>query len=188
MTQKNLSIPFPTFGAVPFEECEAALEAVGLKKPPYNLVLYRLFGFLDWSETIRIGIHDFMTGWTCVFAEAALAKKLGCHEKTIRKPLHALTEMGVLEQEKVGKCYRYRIVLFNAVIAELKENPPETVKIAYLKPKEALEDITEVKHTTRQNKPSMPVNNSHNSVNFTDSQESYKNLEPPPRVLALVPV
>ena len=177
-THFNLSIPFNTFGAIPFEECESVLDAEGLKKSPYNLVLYRLFGFLDWSKTVRIGVHDFMSGWTCVFSEATLAEKLGCDVKTVRKALHALVNAKILKREKCGKCFRYRIVLFDAVLEYLKAHPPETVKVAYLKHKESLENITEFKHTTRNNKEKMSANNSaktrHNSVNFPDSQDLKK--------------
>ena len=172
---RNLAIPFPTFGGVPFEDCENALEQVGLKKSPYNLVLYRLFGFLDWSKTVRIGVHDFMEGWTCVFSEDTLGKKLGISGRTARKALHALVDEGILESEKVGKCFRYQIALFKSALAELKENPPETIKVAYLKAKESLEDLTaEVKHTTRNNRPSMSENSSPIPEKFSDNQESYK--------------
>lgn len=160
----NLSIPFATFGAIPFEQCQAALETSDLHKPTYHLVLYRLFGFLDWSKTIRIGEHDFMLGWTCVLSEDVLASKLGCCVKTVRKALHALCDAEILKREKVGKCFRYHIALFDNAIAWLKENPPETIRIEYLKSKPAA-----VKHTTRQNK----------SAKSADSQDLLIEEAPP---------
>ena len=168
----NLSIPFATFGAVPFEECEAALDAAGLHEPIYNLVLYRLFGFLDWSKTIRIGEHDFMLGWTGVFSEDALASKINCCGKTARKALHALSDpdVGILKKEKVGKCFRYHIVLFDAALAYLKENPPETIRIEYLKSKKS----PAVKHTTRDNSKA-PI-----TENISANQDSLKEEAPIP--------
>ena len=155
----NLSIPFATFGAVPFEECEAALLDADLHKPRYCIVLYRIFGFLDWTQTIRIGEHDFMTAWTCVFSEAALAAKIGACVRVIGPVLRELCQAGILRREKVGKCFRYHIALFDKAIAFLKANPPETVRIEYLKSKPAA-----VKHTSRQNK----------SAKTSDSQDSLK--------------
>lgn len=168
-TRINLSIPFATFGAVPFEECEAALDAAGLHEPIYNLVLYRLFGFLDWRKTIRIGEHDFMLGWTGVFSEDALASKINCCGKTARKALHKLSDpdVGILKREKVGKCFRYRIVLFDSAIAWLKANPPDTIRIEYLKSKPPA-----VKHTTRND----------NSENISVNQDSLKEEAPHPTV------
>ena len=150
--KKNLSIPWATFGAIPFETCEEVLEAAGLKTYPYNLVLYRLFGFLDWDKTVRIGVHDFMNGWTCIFAEDTLAEKLGMCGRTARKALHAMVEAGLLQSEKVGKCFRYLINFFMPALQDLRLNPPETIKVEYLKPKDKSDrGSTEIKHTNTDN-------------------------------------
>ena len=150
--KKNLSIPWATFGAIPFETCEGVLEAAGLKTYPYNLVLYRLFGFLDWNKTVRIGVHDFMNGWTCIFAEDTLAEKLGMCGKTARKALHSMVEAGLLQSEKVGKCFRYLINFFMPALQDLRLNPPETIKVEYLKPKDKSDrGSTEIKHTNTDN-------------------------------------
>ena len=150
--KKNLSIPWATFGAIPFETCEEVLEAAGLKTYPYNLVLYRLFGFLDWNKTVRIGAHDFMNGWTCIFAEDTLAEKLGMCGKTARKALHSMVEAGLLQSEKVGKCFRYLISFFMPALQDLRLNPPDTIKVEYLKPKDKSDSgSTEIKHTNTDN-------------------------------------
>ena len=150
--KKNLSIPWATFGAIPFETCEEVLEAAGLKTYPYNLVLYRLFGFLDWNKTVRIGAHDFMNGWTCIFAEDTLAEKLGMCGKTARKALHSMVEAGLLQSEKIGKCFRYLINFFIPALQDLRLNPPETIKVEYLKPKDKSDrGSTEIKHTNTDN-------------------------------------
>ena len=164
----NPSIPFSSFGAVNFDDCEAILDQAGLKTYPYNVVLYRLFGMIDWDETVRIGVHDFMTGWTCVLSEGCLASKLGMCNNTVRKALQGLIKAGILKREKHGKCFRYSIQLFNPAIDDLKKNPPQTVKIEYIKAKGAPNDeisddddsndevsdtdlIANIKHTTKGN-------------------------------------
>ena len=195
--KKNLSIPWATFGAIPFETCEEVLEAAGLKTYPYNLVLYRLFGFLDWDKTARIGAHDFMNGWTCIFAEDTLAEKLGMCGRTARKALHSMVEAGLLQSEKIGKCFRYLINFFTPALQDLRLNPPETIKVEYLKPKDKSDrGSTEIKHTNTDNhKPrnlvpkqkseprSMSESGSPMSEPRSDNQESLQDTKQEPPAL-----
>ena len=62
--KKNLSVPFPTFGAVPFDLIDQELTRVGITGSSPHLLFIRLFGLVDWAKTERIGCHDFMTGIT----------------------------------------------------------------------------------------------------------------------------
>ena len=180
MPKKNLSVPFQHFGAVPFEELDEILASKGLHSQPYTTVLYRLFGLLDWSETIRIGLHDFLTGWTGVLSEGALTKKLGCTERTVRKALHAMSDpdVGILYREKKGKAFRYRILIFDAIIAKLQASPPRTTKIEFIASEKTDEIIADIKNTTRNNYPS---DHPFASAKKPDNQDSklLKDLNPP---------
>ena len=155
MSEKNLAIPWEEFVGLSMKTCRNVLEAVGLKKAPYNIILYELHDLLDWSATVRIGIKDFFTGWTLQCAEATLAKRAGCSVNTVRKALEALCDAGILERQKVGKCYRYLIKIYGPRIEHLKQNPPKTKKIEYVDAGDGTERAeTRRKHTTRQNRKS----------------------------------
>lgn len=184
-TKKNLSIPFKHFGGVPFKECKEILEPLGLNKYPYNACLWLLFHFLDWKCTERIGeIQDFMTGWTCYFSEATFAEYMGCCERTVRKALHKLVEVGILKSEK-SRCYRYRIMLFEDALEQLRKDPPKYVRQLYMLSDEEVEELAETKHTTYQPNPEPHASNSEyysgNSERGSDNQDSSRYLpEPPP--------
>ena len=193
MSKKNLAIPFEEFVAISMKKSRDALEEVGLKKMPYNIILYELHDLLDWKETTRIGIKDFFTGWTVPFAEGTLAKRAGCAINTVRKALIGLCEAGILEQQKVGHCYRYLIKIYSPSIEHLKAHPPKTRKIEYIDSDSG--EYTEIKHTTRNNKrsasgaPLQSAKNNgmqtaqHDSSFFADNQD-YKDLKGPPALNA----
>ncbi len=150
--KKNLSIPFPTFGACPFELVDQGLDEAGIDYVYAHLLYVRLFGVLDWSRTIRIGCHDFMLGFTGYLSDKALVKLLRVgSNNTARKAMKMLLDAGLVKQyQKIGdKCPHYKIMLFEPVIEFLKENPPETIKVEYLTNKEVFD--ARFKHTQKDN-------------------------------------
>lgn len=181
--QRNLAIPDEEFAALSMKQCRSLLDEAGLKKSPYNVVLYELHDLLDWEATVRIGIKDFFTGWTLVISDKTLAEdRCGCSVNTLRKAISALIDAGIIKRQKVGKCYRYRIMRYKPMIDHLKQNPPKTKKIEYVDASDGTER-TETKHTTRQNKKANSADNSQNYANFEDKQDSSRfipDLAPPP--------
>ena len=150
-TSTNLSIPFGTFGAVPYELIDEHLDAHGIDYVYAHLLYLRLFGLVDWKRTVRIGCHDFMLGFTGYLSDAALVKILRVGSKnTARKAMKMLLEAGLIKRyQGIGdRCPHYRIMLFESAIEFLKENPPKTVKVEYLADKDTFDKI---KHTQKNN-------------------------------------
>ena len=181
--KRNLSIPFPTFGAVPFELIDQELDRTGITSSASHLLLIRLFGLLDWTKTVRIGCHDFMSGITGYLSDKCLQKVLRCgSNNTARDAMKKLVDSGLvvkLDKERGHKCPRYQISLFAPVIAFLKENPPETIKIEYL----AQDELFNAKfnHTQKDNpKPlDMDAEFSDADAQTAHNQESLEKEEDP---------
>ena len=184
--QFNLSIPFPTFGAVPFELVDQELDNAGIDYIYAAHLYIKLFGVLDWKKTIRIGVHDFMSGHTGYLSDKAIMKLLRCNSNnTARKAMKMLLDAGLITRHKnLGdRCYFYKICLFDPVVEFLKANPPETVKVEYLKKDDAFDK--EFKHTNKGNK-TMPepasedASDDDKDASHAHNQESFKNLSPGP--------
>ena len=204
--QFNLSIPFATFGAVPFDLIAQEFDRVGITNANSRLLYISLFGLLDWKKTVRISCHDFMLGITGYLSDKAMQKVLGCKShNTARDAMKRLLDTELvkkLDKEKGHKCCRYEIALFGPILESLKQTPPETVKVEYL----AKNDVfnAKLKHTQKDNpKPksspeTMDAVTAHNTMDavtenmdakFAANQESFKIETPDPTPpLDLVPV
>ena len=183
--KRNLSIPFPTFGAVPFELIDQELDRAGITSSASHLLLIRLFGLLDWTKTVRIGCHDFMSGITGYLSDKALQKVLRCgSNNTARDAMKKLVDAELvikLDKEAGHKCNRYQIALFAPILEFLKENPPETVKVEYLAKNEFFDAM--LKHTQKDNpKPvlDMDADFSGTDAEAAHNQESFKINTPHP--------
>ena len=181
--KRNLSIPFPTFGAVPFELIDQELDRTGITSSASHLLLIRLFGLLDWTKTVRIGCHDFMRGTTGYLSDKSLQKVLRCgSNNTARDAMKKLVDSGLvvkLDKERGHKCPRYQIALFAPVIAFLKENPPETVKVEYLAQNELFN--TKFNHTQKDNpKPTLDMDAEFSDTDAeTEDNQELSRLEAP---------
>ena len=147
----NLSIPFGTFGATPFELIDEDLDTHGIDYVYAHLLYVRLFGLVDWKRTARIGCHDFMLGFTGYLSDDAIVKILRVgSNNTARKAMKMLLDAGLVKRyQNIGdRCPHYRIMLFESAIAFLKDNPPKTVKVEYLADKDTFDKI---KHTQKNN-------------------------------------
>ena len=149
---KNLSIPFSTFGAVPFELIDQDLDEHGIDYVYSHLLYVRLFGLVDWKRTIRIGCHDFMLGYTGYLSDKALVKLLRVgSNNTARKAMKLLLDAGLIKryQGEHDRCPHYRIMCFESAVEFLKSNPPKTVKVEYLAKDDQFD--THIKHTKKGN-------------------------------------
>ena len=183
-SEKNLAVPFNLYGAVPFGLVDKILAEANLQSYRYNAVFYRLFGYLDFEETERINGSDYLTGWTCCFANETLASKFGGCRKSVQDALNDFVRAGLLKRRKGKKnCYRYRIMLYKDALDVIRKSPKRTIKVEYIQ-SDDLEGNIELhyKTTTKQN-PSRKQrweNYSEAWENYSHNQEFSRERENPP--------
>ena len=120
--QRNPSIPFSTFYHPPIELPEV-MEQKGCGNHRNLAVMNALFSLVDFNQTERINDKDYFIGVTCVISHEGLGKRSFLSARRASDAINDLCESGIIEKEKVGKCYRYRISLYQDNINRLKANP-----------------------------------------------------------------
>ena len=124
MSERNPTVPFGTFYHPPVQLADVMREKNCLSSTTYA-VMNGLFSLVDFNQTDRIGNHDVFTGWTCVVSYGGLGERCGLSGRRTQDALKKLESesVGLIIREKVGKCNRYRITIYDQALNYLKANP-----------------------------------------------------------------
>ena len=121
MTEKrNPTVPFGTFYHPPVQLPDI-MEEHGCLSSRNFAVMNALFSLVDFNHTERIGKYDMFTGWTVVVSHKGIGKRCGLSERRTQDAIKDLLEKGMIAQEKIGKCYRYRLKCYDESLDYLRQ-------------------------------------------------------------------
>ena len=125
--ERNPTVPFGTFYHPPIQLADVMREKNCLSSTTFA-VMNGLFSLVDFNRTERIGNHDVFEGWTCVVSYGGLGERCGLSGRRTQDALKKLESVGLIIREKVGKCNRYRITIYDQALNHLKANPGTPMK------------------------------------------------------------
>lgn len=115
-------VPIPIF-AHPPTNLHEILEQAGCMSKPNLAIMDGLFKLIDFNETERIGEVDPFTGYTTVFSYETLSRRTGWSYRSVQFALDELETAGLIKREKVGKCYRVKIKIYDEFVDAIREDP-----------------------------------------------------------------
>ena len=125
--ERNPTVPFGTFYHPPVQLADVMREKNCLNSTTFA-VMNGLFSLVDFNKTYRIGDHDVFIGWTCVVSYGGLGDRCGLSGRRTQDALKKLEAAGLIVREKVGKCNRYRVTLYDQALDHLRANPGTPMK------------------------------------------------------------
>ena len=125
--ERNPTVPFGTFYHPPVQLADVMREKNCLNSTTFA-VMNGLFSLVDFNKTYRIGDHDVFIGWTCVVSYGGLGDRCGLSGRRTQDALKKLETAGLIVREKVGKCNRYRVTLYDQALDHLRANPGTPMK------------------------------------------------------------
>ena len=89
-----------------------------------KLITLDLLSMVSLKERVTLDNFRVYSGWTIVCSISGLAARNGMSERKIYYVIKQLEDKGVIERQKVGKCYKFRVkIIYKPAIQRSQEDP-----------------------------------------------------------------
>ena len=88
-----------------------------------KMIVMDLLSMVSLREKEKIHDIKVYSGWTCVISVHALAERNDMSERSVYYAIKELEDKKAIERRKVGKCYKFRVMIYPKALKRLEQNP-----------------------------------------------------------------
>ena len=138
------------FAPVPLKELVSLLDGVGLNNEIDFKVCVALCYNIDKERLVYLNGAEFYSGWTLPIGLDTIADMYGLARETVSRHVAVLIKNGVMQRDRVGRCYCYRLALWSQLESQIELQVDD-------------ETVTELDHSSSENTSGTVTEPSHGS-------------------------